>query len=286
MPNTRATIRAELAALISQGQRLHLVLLVKVAPETLQVAKKAIAKSEAKKQSKGEGAEEATPADTLLKELENEGFASSYQHWYSQALRVVKQLLPDRYAEFRELHRLDKNPKLLNPSTYTLSDYTQGIVVSRGYLKEEVFNATEVALKKFENQLDILRSAEGRLDSLLADITGVIEANLLDDELSAAQALLKAKHLRSAGVVAGVVLERHLKRLITNHQVTFRKVPQIASLNDALKAAKIYDVPQWRRIQALGDFRNLCAHHGEHEPTGEEVDELIVGVEKATKTVS
>ena len=150
---------------------------------------------------------------------------------------------------------------------------------------EQVFDAGAVALTKLQSQVDIVGSGIERLDSALTDITGIIEAELLDDELSVARELHKTKHLRSAGVVAGVVLERHLKRLVANHQVTFRKVPQITSLNDALKAAKIYDVPQWRRIQALGDLRNLCAHHGDREPTGDEVIELITGVEKVTKTV-
>jgi hypothetical protein len=114
---------------------------------------------------------------------------------------------------------------------------------------------------------------------------GLSRRDLLDDELATARELLKAKHLRAAGIVAGVVLERHLKRLITNHGVTFRKVPQIASLNDALKAAEVYDVPQWRRIQHLADVRNLCGHDGEREPTKDEVNELISGVDKVTKTV-
>jgi hypothetical protein len=55
---------------------------------------------------------------------------------------------------------------------------------------------------------------------MLTDIEGTLEATLLDDELETARELLKAKHLRSAGIVAGVVLERHLKTVLANHNVS------------------------------------------------------------------
>lgn len=105
----------------------------------------------------------------------------------------------------------------------------------------------------------ILASATQRLESLLGDITGVLEAELFDDELEAADALLAANHRRAAGVGAGVVLERHLKRLIQNHAVTFRKKAMLGNLNEALKEAKVYGVPEWRRIQHLTDLRTFAA---------------------------
>jgi hypothetical protein len=86
-------------------------------------------------------------------------------------------------------------------------------------------------------------------------------------------------------VVAGVVLERHLHRVIQNRGITFRKKPLLANLNQALKYAGAYDVPQWRQIQRLTDLRNLCAHADERDPTREEVDELLKGAEKVVVTV-
>jgi len=140
-------------------------------------------------------------------------------------------------------------------------------------------------MSKFKNQIDILASAEERLGSLLADIESSLEATLLDDELATASELLRTKHLRSAGVVAGVVLERHLKGVAANHEVKLgRKKAQIGNLNDALKEARVFDNPLWREVQRLGDIRNLCAHDGEREPKSVEVRELIESTERIIKT--
>lgn len=44
-------------------------------------------------------------------------------------------------------------------------------------------------------------------------------------------------------------------------------------------------MPTWRKIQHLGDIRNLCDHNKDREPKNEEVEELIAGVETVIKTV-
>src|SRR5690349_4141462 len=44
-----------------------------------------------------------------------------YQSWYTEALMSVKQLLPDRYNEFRKLY---DTPDRQSP--YTISDYVVG----------------------------------------------------------------------------------------------------------------------------------------------------------------
>ena len=86
--------------------------------------------------------------------------------------------------------------------------------------------------------------------------------------------------------MAGVVLERHLKEVCGNHGVTVRKAkPTISDLNDALKNANAIEIPQWRSIQFLGDLRNLCDHANEPEPTADQVEDLLAGVAKVTKTI-
>ena len=86
--------------------------------------------------------------------------------------------------------------------------------------------------------------------------------------------------------MAGVVLERHLAQVTSNHNVTIRKQhPTINDLNELLKGANVLDVPTWRLVQRLGDIRNLCDHNKSREPTTDEIGELIEGVAKITKTV-
>ena len=247
------------------------------------VAKERSASPRRPKDSKADDIEEEEGL-TATQIIKQGDFGSAYQRWYSEALRVVEQLMPDRYAEFREYYRLDKRPTHVNRTTYTISEYVQGTIYPGSGLDQK--RARTVAMAKLKNQIDILASAEERLDSILADIEGSLEAMLLDDELATAAELLRAKHIRSAGVVAGVALERHLKSVAEHHKVKLgRKKPQIGSLNDALKEARVFDNPLWREVQRLGDIRNLCAHDGEREPKPKEVRELIVSAERIIKTV-
>lgn len=133
-------------------------------------------------------------------------FSSEYQKWYSLALRIVEQLLPDRYTEFRNMY-LDERRKSLTVGSYGIADYINGIRPS--VMTNE--SATNKAISYFHQQVSILGTAEDRLDSVLTDIGRSLHSELLDDELESARDLLAASHIRSAGVVAGVVLEGHLK---------------------------------------------------------------------------
>jgi len=53
-----------------------------------------------------------------------------------------------------------------------------------------------------------------------------------------------------------------------------------------LRDNDVIDIPTWRFIQHLADLRNLCTHKRKKEPTKEDVEELINGVEKVIKTIS
>jgi hypothetical protein len=52
-----------------------------------------------------------------------------------------------------------------------------------------------------------------------------------------------------------------------------------------LKDGGVIDIPQWRRIQHLADVRNLCGHSKDREPAAGEVEEMIAGVTKLTKSL-
>jgi len=210
--------------------------------------------------------------------------ASDYQVWYTLALGVVRDVVPDRLAEFEECYRNSKR-KNVDILTYTIGDFLDGITVTR-FASEPVFNTATVYVNRFLTQINILRGAETRLASVLGNIEGTVRAELFDNELDIALELQKG-HLRAAGAVAGVVLERHLQQIAHSHGVRVaKKQPTLADLNDPLKAAAIYDVPRWRQIQRLADLRNLCVHHREREPTPDEVRELIDTTRAVVKSIS
>jgi hypothetical protein len=106
-------------------------------------------------------------------------------------------------------------------------------------------------------------------------------------EMEAASDLLKNGFVRPAGVLAGVVLERYLKELCVKREINMnKKKPAMADYNEALKEAGIIGTALWRKIQSLADIRNYCGHAKEREPSKDEVEDLILGVEKVLRGIS
>ncbi len=212
-------------------------------------------------------------------------FNDEYQTWYSEAKVLIKQLLPDRLSDFVRHYEKPKSRKEITYENYRIEDYLQGLTVTRGWEKQKIVG-TEAAIPQFQQQLAILKSVSARFESSLFDIRQLVQADLFDSELDAARELIKHGFLRGAGAIAGVVLEKHLAQVADNHNIkTRKKHPTISDYNDMLKNGGVLDVPSWRKIQRLGDIRNLCDHNKDREPTKEEVEELVDGVEKFTKTL-
>lgn len=208
---------------------------------------------------------------------------SKYQAWYSEALALVSQLIPEREEDFRSYYAPKGVRKDILYSNYTMSDYLRGTTIRRG---SELVVGPAAANAAMYQQFNIISGLANRFISKLYDIRTLLHADLMDDELQAAGELNKMGFQRGAGAMAGVVLEAHLAAVCERHKVILRKKePAISDLNDALKAASIADVAQWRFIQHLGDLRNKCDHKKATDPTKEEVIELIDGVRKITKTL-
>ncbi|KPZ52650.1 hypothetical protein [Pseudoalteromonas sp. P1-25] len=212
-------------------------------------------------------------------------FAEKYQDWYSRAIKLVEALAPERLKEFCDYYLIDPKRKMSNASNYVIQDYIKGIGARSDYHKGALWDVNNVIQIRVMNQIHIISSLASRIDSVLQDVTGHLFADLQDKELTAAGQLIKISP-RAAGALSGVVLERHLQRTAENHGITIRKkFPTISDLNDPLKQANVYGVPTWRKIQLLGDLRNLCSHQKNEEPTIDQVKELIDGVNSIIKSV-
>ena len=213
-------------------------------------------------------------------------FDGNYQRWYTEACAVIRQLLPDRLDEFEALYEADPKRKGLDATSYRIQDWLVGLRAAPNIYGSKIFDDFTVVAMLFTVQLQILKSAESRFESSLFDIRQLVQADLLDSELESARELLRNGFLRAAGVVSGVVLEKHLAQVCSNHGVSVRKKhPTIAYFNDLLKDNNVLDVPTWRFVQRLADLRNLCGHNRQREPSEAEVGELIDGVDKISKTL-
>ncbi|MET8996490.1 hypothetical protein [Amycolatopsis sp. NPDC004169] len=224
--------------------------------------------------------------ENLLKRFKMEKFplfSGRYQAWYSEALAVIQQLLPARVDDFVDFYKPRRARKQLDVSNYTISDLLQGVEVSQ---YGEVVTGPKAAFPKFQQQVRIVQGLQARFESTLYDLKTVLQADLFDHEIDAAGELLKRGFYRAAGALAGVVIESHLSEVARHHGVAMRKkAPTISDFNDSLKQADVIDVATWRKIQYLGDLRNLCSHNKDKEPGIEEASELIEGVSKLVKTI-
>ena|SRR3989344_3262438 len=263
--------KADLDRLIADGGCLHMAMQAEFLPEQFQGSLKKALKTEKK-------------VSEFLKKLPS--FSGKYQTWYSEALSLLKQLLPDRVPDFVKLYEKSKTRKKdITYENYVIEDALQGLHVTRGWQKEKVVGA-DAAIPRFRQQLNIISSVKRRFESSLFDIRQLVQADLFDSELEAAKELNKKGFTRGAGAIAGVVLEKHLAQVCENHNLNItKKDPGINDYNQLLKDKDVIEVKDWRFIQHLADLRNLCDHNKKKEPKKEEIEELIAGVEKISKTI-
>jgi hypothetical protein len=230
-----------------------------------------------------------SPLLGLLKVFESEQilkFGMEYQAWYTRALKLVQSLAPDRIDEFISYYRASSKRKSLNAATYVIQDYVNGYGPAEDIHGRKPFDEMNLTSIRLSNQFQILGSIRSRVGAMLADIRGALLAELEDRELEAARKLLSVS-ARAAGALSGVVLERHLQRVAESRNVAVKKKnPTISDLNDPLRDAGVYGLVVWRKIQYLTDIRNLCSHQKDVEPTGQQVVELIDGVNSVVKTVA
>ena len=213
-------------------------------------------------------------------------FENLYQKWYTVAYSVIEQIIPARLIEFKNLYLGDSKKNTNSATSFTIQDWLNGIRAGINSLDQKRFNDFEVITRRFNTQRKILESAKNRFESSLFDIKKIVQADLFDSEIGAAKELLKKGFLRGAGAISGVILEKHLNEVCNNHNLQIgKKNPAIADYNDLLKTNDVIEIQSWRFIQCLADIRNLCDHNKDREPTKDEVNELIIGVEKISKTI-
>jgi hypothetical protein len=209
-------------------------------------------------------------------------FREEYEIWYSEALYLVRAIMPDRLDDFKNYYENKKEDGLKKAITYT-PPRSEGISIEFEYRPAKKI---DFAKSLFVNQLNIIKSCQRRFESSLFNIKQLVQADLFDSELETAEELNKKGFYRAAGAVAGVVLEKHLFQVCASHKIKIsKKAPSINDYNQSLKDNDVIEIKEWRFIQRMADLRNLCDHNKENEPRQSDIEELIVGIEKISKIV-
>lgn len=258
----------DLKLLIQKGEKLDLSIKYECYPENFERQIKETIKDEKK-------------VKELIKNILP--FRIEYQSWYSESIVLLKQILPDRLSDFIRLYEKPKSRKVIEYGNYVIEDYLQSLTVTSGYGQKKV--GPEAAIYQFEQQLYILKSIERRFESTLFDLRQLVQAEMFDNELDAAKHLHNKMFYRASGMLSGVVLERHLYGVCESHNLAIPSKPTISNYNELLKNNELIDLPTWRYLTLLGDYRNICSHSKEREPTMDESRELLEGVAKIIKKV-
>lgn len=146
------------------------------------------------------------------------------------------------------------------------------------------------ALKKIgENNPVNIEILPGILKALRVDyvaghlqaIHELIHADIFSDFLEMADYLLEEGYKDPAAVLAGGVIEEHLRKLCqkSNIEITRGNIPKKAdSMNSDLAAANVYSKLDQKSVTAWLDLRNKAAHGKYAEYSKEQVALMVQGI--------
>jgi hypothetical protein len=157
---------------------------------------------------------------------------------------------------------------------------------------QRVFGETSTHFKAFEASLAQFHGYEYEFDPLQSiiaaakeDLEGgylfstraLVKAEVLDDALGQARALLDAGYKDPACVLIGVALEVAVKELADQAGLPIAKLDKMNA--DLAKAGK-YNVSRQKLITAWADLRNKAAHGQWNEYSAEDVQDMFSGVQR------
>jgi HEPN domain-containing protein len=134
----------------------------------------------------------------------------------------------------------------------------------------------------YESEFDRLRSVlsaaqEDYAGGYLFSFRALVKAEVLDDALIQAEALLQSNFKDPACILIGVALEVTIKELARQAELSEAKLERLNA--DLCKAGK-YNLSKQKQITAWADMRNKAAHGDWNEYTSEDVKEMFTGVQR------
>ena len=206
-----------------------------------------------------------------------------YQVWYTQTLRLVERVLPERRREFEGYYRSDQESRDQSATISAILGSLSGPRAT-GEKREALAGLFDSGLEQgtflhlLGMQLAILASA---VPTLLP------EERRPDRELQAARRLLSKGHRRAAGAVAGLILENHLRKVAQRHglAVPERDSSSLPRLNRALRKAGVCGRARARQIERLAELGDSCVRR-KRKISRKRVSELLSGVEETLLHVS
>jgi hypothetical protein len=129
----------------------------------------------------------------------------------------------------------------------------------------------------------------GCLQALKVDYDGgylkafqeLFRAKILSDFLHMAEYLLQEEKLKDpAAVLAGGVLEEHLRKLCVKHKIALPPKPKLDVMNAELAKANVYNKTMQKHVTAWAAIRNDAAHVNCGGYVAEQVEQMIEGIRR------
>ncbi len=146
----------------------------------------------------------------------------------------------------------------------------------------DIVNADLAPYQQVDKLAGILIALREDIDSdCLTSYKQLIHADLFQDFLEMAEYLKNEGYKDAAAVIAGGVLEEHLRKLAEKTSIELKfdgKLKMIDRLNADLYKSKSYSSSDSKQVIAWGDIRNKAAHSRYSEYISEQVDLMIQGL--------
>ncbi|MGD1818938.1 MAG: hypothetical protein ACPKOI_03525 [Pleomorphochaeta sp.] len=209
-------------------------------------------------------------------------FKNDYLSWYYATSSCIKFLRPDKYKEFIDLFKdnREKNTSLKS-TNYKIENFIKNeelTDISNNLIQEEA-KRIKITLNLFHYQQLMIKAIIDNFDSISFNYEKETYMTFQEENIDSVQELFDNDFLRAAGALCGVIIEKHLKtKLLPFDEDAFTsKKLTLEPLNQACKKNNIYTTTEFKRIIHLTDLRNLCDHKNTIGPTKEQVQELIDG---------
>lgn len=201
----------------------------------------------------------AAPSDDLVRV--HRKLQRKYETWYSSAKPLIQEYSRDRLDQYEECYE----------------DFRSWIELDDDHARNDKEKATTLGLIPFNAQRDILSAVPNRVENEKLRARKQISRKITGDELQHARELFDQEHIRAAGVIVGVALERHLLTLCENseQELEFEFMDGISSLAQTLNEAGEINDDDKRLLDHLSGLRNKCAHKDEEDPTKSEAERLL-----------
>lgn len=216
---------------------------------------------------------------SILKEIDDyDSFKKNYLKWFLPVQNAIKIIQPEIYNTFVECYNT-KSGKFTF-FNFRIHPYLKNMIPnSIGYDKpyEERFKqATQKVKNLLQYQLDLIYSIIENKDSLLLNFDNELFFSFQEENVQVAQNLLDNDFIRAAGAICGVIIEKHLiKLLIPFDEKAYSYT--LGKLNIECKRYSLYSETEKKRIDLYINYRNLCDHKNKINPTKNQVQDLIDG---------